>query len=64
MSLRLLTVALVATLALAGCSGGGTDGEPQDWEFGDAAEPGATDAPPEPPAIQAPVLPNCRSMTP
>ena len=54
MSLRLLTVALVATLALAGCSGGGTDGEPQDWEFGDAAEPGATDAPPEPPAIQAP----------
>lgn len=54
MSLRLLTVALVATLALAGCSQGGSGGEPEEWEFGDPAESGPTEAPPEPATIEAP----------
>lgn len=54
MSLRLLAVALLATLALAGCSRGGSDEEPQDWEFGDPTGSGTSDVAPEPPAIAPP----------
>lgn len=53
MSLRLLAVALVATLALTACSGGGS-GQGPDWPFGDATEARSTQAPPEPPVIEAP----------
>lgn len=54
MSLRLPTVALVATLALAGCSDGGPEGESDDWRFGDSAGGGSTAAPLQPPTIEAP----------
>lgn len=54
MSLRLLTMAFVATLALTGCSRGDAGEEPGDWRFGDAAQQGSTEPPPEPPVIEAP----------
>ncbi|MEG9225895.1 hypothetical protein [Aeromicrobium sp. Sec7.5] len=54
MRLRLLTVVLVATVALMGCSGAGTAEEPQEGPSGDTAEPESPEPSPEPLGIEAP----------